>query len=122
MSFNNNDILLLARAGFSAQQISALNMLNNQPMQQSVQQQTQQPLYGYPNFVQPLIQQQNAQNMTQQSQNNMDAILNGLQNIQATMLQNNINNSSQPQVETVDDILASIINPTPNINEKGENK
>ena len=31
MAFNNEDILLLAKAGFNAQQIAALNMVGSQP-------------------------------------------------------------------------------------------
>ena len=78
-----NDILALARAGFTAQQISALAQM--QPVQQM------QPI-GDP-FTQQLAQ------LTQA--------------IQA----NGILSAQQPEPETADDVLASIINP-PKIDRK----
>ena len=80
-----NDILTLARAGFTAQQISALAQMQMQPVQQM------QPM-GDP-FAQQLAQ------LTQA--------------IQA----NGILSAQQPKPETVDDVLASIINP-PKIDKK----
>ena len=76
-----NDVLTLARAGFTAQQISALAQM--QPVQQQMQ-----PV-GDP-FVQQLAK------LTQA--------------IQA----NGILSTQQPNPETADEVLASIINPPKN--------
>ena len=90
--FTPNDILALAKAGFTAQQIGALNNVGMQPAQPIVQQ-TQQP-------AQPIVQQ------TQQpAQNDM------LSQIMAQLQTNAINATQQPAQQTTDDILASIINP-----------
>ena len=79
--FTPNDILALAKAGFTAQQIGALNNVGMQPAQPIVQQ-TQQP-----------------------AQNDM------LSQIMAQLQTNAINATQQPAQQTTDDILASIINP-----------
>lgn len=88
MSFTNDDILTLARAGFTAQQIGALNSIQT-PVQTPVQtvQTTPQPV---------TTANQNGDTLTQ--------ILNAIQS-------NAINQTSQPVRQTTDDILAEIINP-----------
>ena len=89
--FSTNDILTLAKAGFTAQQIGALNNVATQPAQQTqpVVQQTQQ--------TQPVVQQTQQTDMLSQ--------------IMAQLQTNAINATQQPQQQTTDDILASIINP-----------
>ena len=72
MAFTNEDILVLAKAGFNASQIAALNTVNAAPATP----------------VDPLSQ------------------------ILAQLQQNAINASQQPKVQTADEILAEIINPT----------
>lgn len=95
MSFTNDDILVLARAGFTAQQIGALNSIqtpvqtSTQPVQTPVVQTSTQP-------VQTPMANQNGDTLTQ--------ILNAIQS-------NAINQTSQPVRQTTDDILAEIINP-----------
>ena len=78
--FTTNEILVLAKAGFTAQQIGALNSLNNVGTQQPVQ-------------------------VAQPAQNDMFA------QIMAQLQTNAINQAQQPQQQTTDEILASIINP-----------
>ena len=96
MSFTNDDILTLARAGFSAQQIGALNSIQT-PVQTPVQ-----PVQTAP--VQPV--QTTPQPVTTSTQNGdtLTQILNAIQS-------NAINQTSQPVRQTTDDILAEIINP-----------
>ena len=45
-------------------------------------------------------------------QNDQAAILAKLEELYQTIIQSNINNSKQPEAESVDDILAAIIRPT----------
>lgn len=85
--FSTNDILVLAKAGFTAQQIGALNNVGTQPAQVA-----QQPV-------------QVAQQQAQPAQNDM------LSQIMAQLQTNAINQTQQPTQQTTDDILASIINP-----------
>ena len=95
MGFTNNDILTLARAGFTATQISALNSIQTpvQPVQpmQPVVQPVQTP-------VQPM------QPVTDQYGDTLNQILSAIQT-------NAINQTTQPKVQTTDEILAEIINP-----------
>ncbi len=88
--FSTNDILTLAKAGFTAQQIGALNNVGTQQPAQVVQQ------------AQPAQQTQQTQ---QPAQNDM------LSQIMAQLQTNAINQTQQPAQQTTDDILASIINP-----------
>ena len=103
MSFTNDDILTLARAGFTATQISALNSIQTpvQPVQpmQPVVQPVQTP-------VQPVVQpvQTPVQPVTDQYGDTLNQILSAIQT-------NAINQTVQPKVQTTDEILAEIINP-----------
>ena len=85
--FTTDNILTLAKAGFTKQEIAALNNVVSQPAQQTVQQ------------AQP------AQQTVQPAQNDM------FSQIMAQLQTNAINATQQPQQQTTDDILASIINP-----------
>ena len=99
MGFTNNDILTLARAGFTASQISALNSIQT-PVVQPVQpvQPMQTPVQPMQTPVQPM------QQVTDQYGDTLNQILNAIQT-------NAINQTTQPKVQTTDDILAEIINP-----------
>ena len=87
MGFTNDDILTLARAGFTAQQIGALNSVSATPEQ--------------PKAEQPKAEQPKAE----QTQGDM------LSKILGAIQSNAINQTSQPERQTTDDILAEIINP-----------
>lgn len=92
------DILTLANAGFTAQQIGALVKVSSQPQQQQPQQ--QQP------------QQQQLQQQQQQPQGDFNTqLMAELAKINNTMQANAITQSQQPQQETTEDVLAKIINP-----------
>ena len=92
MSFTNDDILTLARAGFTATQISALNSIQT-PVQ---------PVQPMQPVVQPV--QTPVQPVTDQYGDTLNQILSAIQT-------NAINQTVQPKVQTTDEILAEIINP-----------
>lgn len=100
MGFTNNDILTLARAGFTASQISALNSIQT-PVVQPVQ-----PVQPMQTPVQPVVQpvQTPVQPVTDQYGDTLNQILSAIQT-------NAINQTTQPKVQTTDEILAEIINP-----------
>lgn len=86
MSFTNDDILVLARAGFTAHQIGALNKV------------------GATLTLPPVTQTQPATQTTATQTDTLSQILNAIQT-------NAINATQQPATPTTDDILAEIINP-----------
>lgn len=94
MGFTNNDILTLARAGFTANQISALNSVGTNPPATATT---------------PATTPENT--TTPATVNNSNDILN---QILGAIQTNAINATQQPQPQTTDDILAEIINPNNN--------
>ena len=82
--FKPDEILMLAKAGFNAQQIAGLSMLNNQPA----------PVAPAPAPV-------------------ADPVLAELQKLTGLVQNSNILQSAQPKVQTPEEILAEIINPAP---------
>lgn len=109
----HEDILTLAKAGFNAQQIAALQAVSNvpaapaqqaAPVQQDPPAQPAAPAHQMPTAPAPLPQ------VPSQSVDQILQAVNGLNaNVQAALLQG----SQQPaqQVPTADQILAEIINP-----------
>lgn len=90
------EILTLAKAGFTAQQIAALSAVNaTQQANASVQAAT------------PAVQQQTAQIHPDQ----MEQLNQQIAQLTGMVHASNIMGTQQPQPETVDDILAQIINP-----------
>lgn len=90
---NINEIITLAGAGFNATQIA---MLNN--MTQTMTQQMTQPM------AQPAPHTTGSDNIWDSMMSKMDAMANMIQS-------NNVLNSNQPPQQSVDDVLAEIINP-----------
>lgn len=88
MGFTNNDILTLARAGFTANQISALNAVGATPPATNPT-----PAPATP--------------PTYSGNDALDKILSAIQT-------SAINATEQPKPQTTDDILAEIINPPTN--------
>ena len=88
-----NDILTLAKAGFTAQQIAAMNAVSSAPQSQPLNQ----PFTPQPNIG-----------------GKLDELMSVIQ-------MGNIAQSQQPQPQSTDDILAEIINP-PTLNNGGMNK
>ena len=99
MAFNNEDILTLAKAGFTAQQIAALNTVQQAPATQPEPTPVVQP------EPQPAPQ-------TVPSTNDILAEISALhKDMQSALLQTSQQpNGGQPQ--TSEQILAQIINPT----------
>ena len=93
--FNAENVLVLAKAGFTAQQIAGLSMLAGQSAQ----------------LVQPAQPAQRAQ-PTQPAQP-VDPVLAELQKLTGLVQGSNIMNVNQPKVQTAEEILAEIINPAP---------
>ena len=135
MSFTNEDILTLAKAGFNAQQIAALNMVGGQtpvaPPTPTVS------LAGVGSPSTPtsdpsntnVVNTQTTPVNTQTQQVNAPApapapapaqptigdVLKQISGISEQLQLNNLQNMQQPKPATAEDILAEIINPpTPN--------
>ena len=113
-----DDIVTLAKAGFTAEQIARLSAVQN----------TAQPTVPTAPIAQPTVPTAPIAQPTQpavptvpavppvQGQNPIpanspDYILQAINNVNDTMRQMQINMTNQPKVETTDDIIASIINP-----------
>lgn len=108
------DILALAKAGFTRDQIVAIAGLQTAPVQQVQPTAPLQPTAPVQQVQQ--VQQTAPVRQTapvQQSETSGDPILNALLGLRADMKKQALLFSSQPaaQTETTDDILASIINP-----------
>ena len=89
MAFNNEDILILAKAGFSAQQIAALNMATTTPAQAAPAQAAPVPTQGA----------------------TVDDVLKSVKDLTATFQNGFMLSAQQPKPVTAEDILANIINP-----------
>ena len=123
------DIVTLAKAGFTAEQIARLSAVQNttqptvpaapvaqptvpaapvaQPTQPAVPTvPTAQPTVPTALIAQPTVPGQNPI-----PANSPDYILQAINNVNDTMRQMQINMTNQPKPETTDDIIASIINP-----------
>ena len=100
--FKPEEILTLAKAGFTAQQIAGLSMVANQPVATPAQpvdtpaQPVPTPAQPVPTPAQPI-----------------DPVLAELQKLTGLVQGSNIMNVNQPKVQTPEEILAEIINPTP---------
>ena len=92
MTFTVNDILALALAGFNASQIAALSKVDTAPAAPA-------PAAPAPAATTPAAPAPAAP-------------ADPLTQILAQLQQNAINASQQPKVQTADEILAEIINPT----------
>ena len=107
MAFNNEDILILAKAGFNAQQIAALNMVGSQlapapaPAAPAAPAQVADPV--------PAPAPAPAPAATQGA--TMDEILKSVQGLTQTFQNGFIMGAQQPKPVTAEDILANIINP-----------
>ena len=123
--FNNDDILILAKAGFNAQQIAALNAIGSQMQpQQQMQQPQQQMQMQQPQqqMQQPQQPQQPQQQMQQPQQQGatINDVLNSLDGLTKTFQNGFLLNSQQPKQVTAEDILAEIINPPTPTQEGGK--
>jgi hypothetical protein len=107
MAFNNEDILILAKAGFNAQQIAALNMVGTQPAPAPA------PAPETPPAPAPAPAQapETPPAPVAPQASTMDEILKSVQGLTQTMQNGFIMGAQQPKPVTAEDILANIINP-----------
>ena len=124
MSFTTDQILTLAQAGFSAQQIAALNASfpqNPQPDPAPIQPTAPAPIQ--PTQQMPIVAQPTAQAPVQptaiapttpEPQATVDDVLKAVTGLQSTFQQTMLQTAVQPQPKTAEDILAEIINPPTN--------
>ena len=113
MAFNNEDILTLAKAGFSAQQIAALNMVGAAPAPAA-------PAPAAPAPAAPAAPAQAAPAPAAPAPTpapaptqgaTVDDVLKSVKDLTATFQNGFIVGSQQPRPVTAEDILANIINP-----------
>lgn len=106
------DIVALAKAGFTADQIAKLSAVQNtaQPTQPTVPTAPIQPTVPTAP-TQPTVPAVPTVPPAQTPYNSTDYILQAINSVNDTMRQMQINMTNQPKVETTDDIIASIINP-----------
>jgi hypothetical protein len=107
--FKPEEILTLAKAGFTAQQIAGLSMVANQPVPTPAQpvpipaQPVATPAQPVPTPAQPVATPAQP----------VDPVLAELQKLTGLVQGSNIMNVNQPKVQTPEEILAEIINPAP---------
>ena len=101
MAFNNEDILTLAKAGFTAQQIAALSVV--QPAPAPVQTPAPAPEAPAPEAPAP----------APASQASIESVLASINGLSQQMQQGFIQQTQQTAPATAEDILAEIINPSP---------
>ena len=107
--FKPEEILTLAKAGFTAQQIAGLSMVANQPVPTPAQP-VPTPAQPVPTPAQPVPTP--AQPVVTPAQP-VDPVLAELQKLTGLVQGSNIMNVNQPKVQTPEEILAEIINPVP---------
>ena len=102
--FKPEEILTLAKAGFTAQQIAGLSMVANQPVVTPAQP-VATPAQPVATPAQPVA--------TPAQPAPVDPVLAELQKLTGLVQGSNIMNVNQPKVQTPEEILAEIINPAP---------
>ena len=110
MAFNNEDILTLAKAGFTAQQIAALNMVGTAPAPEP----TPTPAPAPEPTPAPAPEPTPApapEPTPAPAPATMDEILKSVQGLTQTFQNGFIMGAQQPKPVTAEDVLANIINP-----------
>lgn len=122
----NDDILVLAKAGFTAQQIAALSQVQTQPpVVQAQTAPTQTPVVPptapvapaapmQPTGAMPIVAAPTVGTMQQTvspAPNSTDEILKAIGGLTTTIQSSMLQNTQQPQTPTAESILAEIINP-----------
>lgn len=109
--FTPEDVLILSKAGFNAQQIAGLSMIQNQPAPTIAPSPAPAPASAPASAPAPAPAPAPA-TAPAPSPAPVDPVLQELQKLTGLMQMQNINNINQPpKAETPEDILASIINP-----------
>lgn len=114
---NYSDIIALARAGFTAQQIAQMSQAEQVPQEPAPAPVTQEPA---PAPVQQVGQQEPAPAIVQQTPDQLSAILAEMQTLKQTMQAQNRQNAEliPPTPQSAQDILSSIIAPPKKNGEK----
>ena len=107
MAFNNEDILILAKAGFNAQQIAALNMVGSQPAPAPAPETPAAPAQ----VAEPVPAPEAPAAPAAPQGATMDEILKSVQGLTQTFQNGFIMGAQQPKPVTAEEILANIINP-----------
>lgn len=102
--FKPDEILTLAKAGFTAQQIAGLSMINNVPTPATAPTPTPAPAPTPTPSPAPT---------TTPAPAPVDPVLAELQKLTGLVQGSNIINVNQPKAQTPEEILAEIINPAP---------
>ena len=105
MAFSNEDILTLAKAGFTAQQIAALNIVEKAPVPAPAPEPEPAPAPEPEPAPAPAPAPDPAPAST------MDEILKSVQGLTQTFQNGFIMGAQQPKPVTAEEILANIINP-----------
>ncbi len=99
MAFNNEDILILAKAGFNAQQIAALNIVGQQQV-------------TAPQPIPEVAPEPQPQPIPEpQPTSTIDDVLKSVEGLTKTFQNGFMLGATQPKPVTAEDILANIINP-----------
>ena len=109
MSFSNEDILTLAKAGFNAQQIAALSAVGAAPTPAPTPEPTPAPTPAPQPTPAPAPDPQPTPAPAPAA--TMDEILKSVQGLTQTFQNGFIMGAQQPKPVTAEDILANIINP-----------
>lgn len=109
MSFNNDEILILAKAGFNAQQIAALNMVGSAPAAPAAP--APEPTPAPAPVETPAPAPAPVETPAPAPAATMDEILKSVQGLTQTFQNGFIMGVQQPKPVTAEDILANIINP-----------
>ena len=114
---NYSDIIALARAGFTAQQIAQMSQAEQVPQEPAPAPVTQEPA---PAPVPQVGQQEPAPAIVQQTPDQLSAILAEMQTLKQTMQAQNRQNAEliPPTPQSAQDILSSIIAPPKKNGEK----
>ena len=103
------DILTLAKAGYTAEQISALAAAEQPPEQEQPQEQEQKPKQKQPKQKQP--KQKPEQEQPQEQEQEQPDIIAELREIKTALLKGAFIGAQQPAAQDAEAALAAIINP-----------
>ena len=111
MAFNNEDILILAKAGFNAQQIAALNVVGAAPAPTPAPNPTPAPTPAPNPTPAPAPAPAPTPAPATPQGATVDDVLKSVKDLTQTMQSGFIIGAQQPKPVTAEDILANIINP-----------
>ena len=105
------DILTLAKAGYTAEQISALAAAEQTQPQEQPQEQEQKPKQKQPKQKQPKQKPEQTQPQEQEQEQEQPDILAELREIKTALLKGAFIGAQQPAAQDAEAALAAIINP-----------